>query len=89
MQIAYAIGVAEPVSVMVDTFNTAKIADSEIIGLVKKHFDMKPAAIIQQLMLKRPIFKKTAAYGHFGRNDAEFTWENTDKAEILRKEANL
>ncbi|MCD4657619.1 MAG: methionine adenosyltransferase [Planctomycetes bacterium] len=89
VQIAYAIGIAEPVSVMIDTFNTGKLAESKIIGLVKKHFDMRPAAIIQQLMLKRPIYKKTAAYGHFGRNNAEFTWENTDKAEILRKEANL
>ena len=89
LQIAYAIGIAQPVSIVVDTFNTGKITDEEIIKLVNKHFDLRPASIIQQLMLKRPIYTKTAAYGHFGRNEQDFTWEKTDKAEILRKEANL
>lgn len=86
VQIAYAIGVAQPVSVFVDTFGTGKIPDSEILELVKKHFDMRPKAIIQQLNLLRPIYKKTAAFGHFGRNDPDFTWERTDKADELRKE---
>ena len=89
IQIAYAIGIAKPVSIVVDTFNTGKIADDEIIKLVEKHFDMQPASIIKQLKLKRPIYKRTAAYGHFGRDEENFTWEKTDKAEILRKDANL
>lgn len=86
VQIAYAIGVAQPVSVFVDTFGTGKIPDTEILELVKKHFDMRPKAIIEQLQLLRPIYRKTAAFGHFGRNDPDFTWEKTDKAEELRKE---
>ena len=89
VQIAYSIGVAEPVSVFVDTFGTGKIAEDKISELVRKNFSMKPAAIISHLNLKRPIYKKTAAYGHFGRNDPDFTWEKTDKADVLRKEAGI
>lgn len=89
VQLAYSIGVAEPVSVLVDTFRTGKIAEEKISALVRKHFSMKPSAIISHLNLKRPIYKKTAAYGHFGRNDPDFTWEKTDKADALRKEAGI
>ena len=89
VQVAYAIGVAEPVSLMVSTFGTNKISENEIEGLVTKHFDMRPAEIVKQLDLKRPIYQKTAAYGHFGRNEPDFRWENTDKADELRKEAGL
>ncbi len=85
LQIAYAIGVPEPVSILVNTSNTGKIPDSEIEKLVRKNFDLTPAAIIKKLNLRRPIFKKTAAYGHFGRNLPEFTWEKTDMAEKLKK----
>jgi len=87
LQIAYAIGVPEPVSVLVNTDNTGKIPDAEIEKLVRKHFDLRPAAIIRKLKLRRPIFKKTAAYGHFGRSLPEFTWEKTDMAEKLKKAA--
>lgn len=89
VQVAYAIGVAEPVSLMVSTFDTGKIPEEQIENLVRKHFDMRPAAIISQLQLKRPIYRKTATYGHFGRNEPEFSWEKTDKAEVLRKAAGL
>lgn len=89
VQIAYAIGVAKPVSVLVDTFGTAVIPEEKISELVNKHFDLRPAAIIKTLNLRRPIYKKTAAYGHFGRNDADFTWEKTDVAATLRKEAGI
>ncbi len=89
VQIAYAIGVAKPVSVLVDTFGTAVIPEEKISELVNKHFDLRPAAIIKTLDLRRPIYKKTAAYGHFGRNDADFTWEKTDVAEALKKDAGL
>jgi len=89
VQVAYAIGVAEPVSLMVNTFDTGKIPENRIEELVEEHFDMKPAAIIEQLDLKRPIFKKTASYGHFGRNEADFHWEKTDKADLLKKSAEL
>ena len=85
IQVAYAIGVSEPVSILVDTFNTNKIPEEKIIELVKQHFDFRPKAIIEQLNLKRPIYKKTAAYGHFGRNDPDFTWEKTDKIELLKQ----
>ncbi|MBS3176940.1 methionine adenosyltransferase [Candidatus Woesearchaeota archaeon] len=87
LQVAYAIGVAQPVSILVDTFGTGIVPNAKIAELVKKHFDFRPKAIISHLNLLRPIYKKTAAYGHFGRNDPDFTWEKTDKAEILRKEA--
>jgi S-adenosylmethionine synthetase len=89
IQLAYAIGVPEPVSVFVDTFGTGKIADSEISKLIVKNFDMTPSGIITKLDLRRPIYKKTAAYGHFGRNEEEFTWEKTDMAEILKKSAGI
>lgn len=86
VQIAYAIGVAQPVSVFVDTFGTGKIPDGEILDLVKKNFDMRPKAIIDHLNLLRPIYRKTAVFGHFGREDMDFPWEKTDKADQLRKE---
>jgi S-adenosylmethionine synthetase len=85
IQISYAIGVAHPISVFVNTFGTGKLPDDEILELVKKHFDMRPKAIIDQLCLLRPIYRKTAVFGHFGRNDPDFTWERTDKAEELKK----
>lgn len=86
IQISYAIGVAQPVSVMVNTFGTGKIPDESILKLVKKHFGMRPKAIIDHLNLLRPIYRKTAVFGHFGRDDPDFTWERTDKAEILKKD---
>lgn len=89
IQLAYAIGVARPVSVMVETFGTAKISEADIVDLVQKHFDLRPAGIIKTLDLRRPIYAQTAAYGHFGRTDLDLPWERTDKAETLRKEANL
>ena len=89
VQIAYAIGVCQPLSLMVNTFETNKIPEEKIEEILNLHFDMKPAAIVSHLDLKRPIYKKTAGYGHFGRNESEFTWEKTDKAEDLRKAAGL
>ncbi len=89
VQIAYAIGVAKPVSLMVDTFGTGKISDARIIELIGKHFDLRPKGIIAALNLLRPIYAKTAAYGHFGRDEPEFTWERTDKAAILKADAGL
>ncbi len=86
VQISYAIGVAQPISVLVNTYETGKLPDEQILELVKKNFDMRPKAIIDQLNLLRPIYKKTACFGHFGRDDVEFPWERTDKAEILKKE---
>ena len=77
VQVAYAIGVAKPVSLMVDTFGTGKIAEEKIVELIRKHFDLRPKGIIQSLDLLRPIYRKTAAYGHFGRDEPEFTWEDT------------
>ncbi|MBI2543478.1 MAG: methionine adenosyltransferase [Candidatus Aenigmarchaeota archaeon] len=85
LQIAYAIGISRPVSVYVNTFGTNKISEEKIEEIVKTHFDLRPKAIIEHLKLKRPIYEKTAAYGHFGRNDPDFTWEQTDKVEELRK----
>ena len=79
MQVAYAIGVAEPISVMVETFGTGKIPEEQIEGLVRKNFDMRPTGIIRTLDLKRPIYRQTAAYGHFGRNNPTFTWEKTHR----------
>jgi S-adenosylmethionine synthetase len=87
IQLAYAIGVPEPVSIMVYTDHTNKVEEKRIAQLIEKHFDMRPQGIIEQLDLLRPIYKKTAAYGHFGREDAEFTWENTDKAKDIAKDA--
>ncbi|HLA48685.1 MAG: methionine adenosyltransferase [Nitrospinae bacterium RIFCSPLOWO2_12_39_16] len=89
VQIAYAIGVAEPVSIMIDTFKTEKIPLKKINELVREFFDMRPAKIIKHLNLRRPIYRKTAAYGHFGRELPEFTWEKTDKADAIRKAAGL
>ena len=89
VQIAYAIGVAKPVSLMVDTFGTGKIADARIVELIGQHFDLRPKGIIQSLKLLRPIYAKTAAYGHFGREEPEFTWEAIDKAPALRADAGL
>jgi S-adenosylmethionine synthetase len=85
VQVAYAIGLAHPISIFVDTFGTGKIPDAEILELVKKNFDMRPKAIIEHLKLLRPIYRKTAVFGHFGRSDPDFTWEKTDKVEELRK----
>jgi len=87
VQISYAIGVAKPISVLVDTNGTGKIPDEQILDLVQKNFDMTPYGIITTLNLRRPIYKKTAAFGHFGRDDVEFPWERCDKAEILKKAA--
>lgn len=89
VQLAYSIGVAEPVSVLVETFGTGKLPNGKISELVRKNFSMKAGDIIEYLKLKRPIYCKTAAYGHFGREDPDFTWEKTDKAEILKREAGL
>ena len=89
IQVAYAIGVAHPLSVNVETFGTGKIADDKIADLVTEHFDLRPGAIIRDLDLRKPIYRKTSAYGHFGREDVEFTWERTDKAEALKKAAGL
>ncbi len=89
LELAYAIGVAHPLSILVETFGTAKIAEEKIEELIKKHFDLRPAAILKDLDLRRPIYKQTAAYGHFGRTDIDLPWEKTDKADLLRKEAGL
>ena len=89
IQVSYAIGVAEPTSISIDTFGTAKVAESTIIDLVRTHFDLRPKGLINMLDLKRPIYRPTAAYGHFGREDLDFTWERTDKADALRAAAGL
>jgi S-adenosylmethionine synthetase len=87
VQLAYAIGVAQPVSLLVQTFGTGALPDDRLSELVQANFDARPGALIRELDLRRPIFRKTAAYGHFGRSDAEFTWERTDRAEALREAA--
>ncbi|MDI9509369.1 MAG: methionine adenosyltransferase [Bacillota bacterium] len=84
IQLSYAIGVAEPTSVMVDTFGTSKLSNEELVAIIRKHFDLRPAGIIEMLDLRRPVYKKTASYGHFGRKDQDFTWEKTDRVEELR-----
>ena len=89
IQLAYAIGVAKPVSIMADTFGTGKITDDEIANLIEKNFDLRPAAIIRDLDLRRPIYRQVAAYGHFGRTDIDLPWEHTDKAETLKKQAGI
>jgi S-adenosylmethionine synthetase len=89
VQLAYAIGVAEPVSVLVDTYGTGRVADEKISDLVRSHFKLTPRGIMEMLDLRRPIYKKTAAFGHFGRTEPEFTWERTDKANALRADAGL
>jgi len=87
VQVAYAIGVAQPVSISVNTFGTSSLSEEDLVALVRKHFDLRPAGIIKQLDLRRPIYKQTAAYGHFGRNDLDLPWERTDKAELLKQDA--
>ncbi|WP_291054718.1 methionine adenosyltransferase [Dialister sp. UBA1703] len=89
IELAYAIGVAEPVSIFVDTFGTGKIDDEKIVNLIRRNFELRPAGIIDMLNLRRPIYKQIAAYGHFGRTDIDLPWEHTDKAEVLKKEAGL
>jgi S-adenosylmethionine synthetase len=89
IQVAYAIGVAHPLSVNVETFGTGKVEDSRIADLINEHFDLRPGAIIRDLDLRRPIYQKTASYGHFGRDDVQFPWEKTDKADVLRTAAGL
>ena len=89
LQVSYAIGVARPLSLAVETFGTGKIPDDQIVTLIKTHFDLRPAAIIRDLDLRRPIYRQTAAYGHFGRTDIELPWERTDKADVLREDAGL
>jgi S-adenosylmethionine synthetase len=89
IQLAYAIGVAHPVSINIETYGTARVSEEMILQLIRKHFDLRPGAIIRDLDLRRPIYRKTAAYGHFGRDDIDAPWERTDKAGILRQEAGL
>jgi len=89
IQVAYAIGIARPVSVLVETFGTGKIPDDKLAKLVERHFDLRPKGIIHSLDLLRPIYEKTAAYGHFGRDEPEFTWESTNKAAALRADAGV
>ena len=89
VQLAYSIGVAEPVSISVNFFGTGKVEEERVVPLIRKHFPTKPAAIISELNLLRPIYQKTAAYGHFGREEPEFTWEKTDKANIIKDALNL
>ena len=89
MQISYAIGVAHPLSIAVETFGTSRFSEEQLIGWIKKFFDLRPAAIIHNLNLRRPIYLKTASYGHFGRNDPDFTWERLDKVDLLKKAAGL
>jgi len=89
VQVAYAIGVAQPVSLMINTFGTSRMSEEAIEDVVRKNFDLRPAEIIKHLNLKRPIYRKTAAYGHFGRSDPDFTWEKTDKVEMLKRAAGL
>jgi S-adenosylmethionine synthetase len=89
VQMAYAIGVAHPVSIMVDSFGTSKISEDKIKELIRTHFDLSPKGMIQSLKLLRPIFKKTACYGHFGRTEKEFAWEGLDKVEVLKRDAGI
>jgi S-adenosylmethionine synthetase len=89
IQVSYAIGVAEPTSISVDTFGTGKVSEARIIELVREHFDLRPRGIVTMLNLLQPIYRQTAAYGHFGREDIKVPWENTDKAETLRAAAGL
>jgi S-adenosylmethionine synthetase len=89
VQVAYAIGVVDPVSVMVETFGTGKIAKNHLEQLIQRQFDLTPAGIIKYLDLRRPIYRKTAAFGHFGRSEPEFTWERTDRAKDLRADAGI
>ena len=87
VQFAYAIGVAQPVSIAVDTFGTGTVSEEKLVELIRNNFDLRPAGIIKMLDLRRPIYKQTAAYGHFGRTDVDLPWEHTDKAEALKAQA--
>jgi S-adenosylmethionine synthetase len=89
LQLSYAIGIAEPTSISVETFGTGKVEHDRIVELVRRHFELKPKELIEMLDLLRPIYRQTAAYGHFGREEPDFTWEKTDKAEVLRSDAGL
>jgi S-adenosylmethionine synthetase len=89
VQVAYAIGVVEPVSIMLDTFGTGKVPNARLEETVRRHFDFTPAGIIKYLNLRRPMYKKTAAYGHFGRSEPEFTWERTDRVKDLRDDTGV
>jgi S-adenosylmethionine synthetase len=89
VQVSYAIGVAKPTSIMVETYGTGKVSNETLTELVKKHFDLRPKGIVNMLNLLRPVYQKTAAYGHFGRDEPEFSWEATDKAAELRGDAGL
>ena len=89
VQVAYAIGVADPVSIMIETFGTGKVPNSELEQLIRRHFDFTPAGIIKYLDLRRPFYRKTAAYGHFGRSEPEFTWERTNRIKDLRDDAGV
>ncbi|TFJ93236.1 methionine adenosyltransferase [Lentibacillus salicampi] len=89
IQLGYAIGVAQPVSISIDTFGTGRVSEERLIERIRAHFDLRPAGIIKMLDLRRPIFQETAAYGHFGRSDVEFPWENTDKAEVLKQDVSF
>lgn len=87
IELAYAIGIARPLSIFIDTFGTGKVSEEKLVELVNKHFDLRPGAIIRDLDLRKPLYKKVAAYGHFGRTDIDLPWERTDKVEQLRKDA--
>ena len=87
IQLSYAIGVAQPTSINVNTFGTGKLSDEELVNIVRENFDLRPAGIIQMLDLRRPIYKQTSSYGHFGRDDLDLPWEKTDKADALKKYA--
>jgi S-adenosylmethionine synthetase len=89
VQVSYAIGKARPVSLMIETFGTGRVPDDQILELIEEHFDLRPAAIIELMSLKRPIFQQTAAYGHFGRDDIDVPWERTDKADVLARAARI
>ena len=89
IQIAYAIGVAQPTSISIETFGTAKLAESRLVEMVREHFDLRPKGIVTMLDLLRPVYRQTAAYGHFGRTEEDLYWERTDKADDLRREAGL
>ena len=88
IQVSYAIGVAQPTSIMVDTFGTGKVSDSKLVEIIREHFDLRPAGIIKMLNLRRPIYKQTASYGHFGRLDLNLPWEQLDKVEVLKQYEN-
>ena len=85
IQLSYAIGVAHPTSIMVDTFGTGKLSNDKLVEIIRENFDLRPAGIIRMLDLRRPLYKQTAAYGHFGRNDLDLPWEKLDKVELLKK----